>query len=236
MHLQLAPPSPENRRRQAALRKRHEKAWLAPLKRFGVRRFEFSGGFPVHAWWTAARFAREGEALVTAAPTLTRFTFIEASNETHALGATAALEQVRELNMCSCGTCPISAELEAFVHSPHLRQLEALSLHNDRLTPRNLRALTLSASLSNLRTLDLSQNELIGSRGVRELATPRAARALPALRELDLSQTNLGKVGLKALLAGELGRRLTRLVVKGNPVSTAVAALTAGLKIECVSA
>lgn len=220
-------------KRTSALQTLLASSW-AHLQRFKVRQWEFQRGFPHRASMSAEHFTKVGTELLRTVPTLRAVTFIEASNELDALAETKALEQLREIDLsklCSCGACPIEAEVERFVGSARLERLEVLSLRHNRLGPKQMTALARSPVFKSLRELDLSDNPL-GSRGARELSKAK----LPRLERLGLEGTELGKVGLQAVLR-EL-KTLRRLEVARNQVSDEAAALVAAAgrpEIDCVA-
>lgn len=87
-------------------------------------------------------------------------------------------------------------------------------------------AVAASASLGKVQELDL-RYRAIGNEGLKLIAG--AAKALPALRRLDLDGCGLSITGVRALAGSELGQRLLYLGLQNNPNLTRSRKQLAGL-------
>jgi uncharacterized protein (TIGR02996 family) len=239
-------------KRERSLLRKYAEGWLAELRAtqvFAERDpdedgpvWEFRRGFLHAATVVAQRFPTVAEPLFRLAPTVRAVRLRHGSGSVDGLLRTPQLARVADLDlsrMCSCGRCPILAELRNLFASPLVDQLSRLTLAGDRIDTETTAALVSSPHLRQLTALDLSQNEL-GLAGVRVLV---AARGLSGLRELNLSQNGItasgGQViaragwlsGLRvlnlswnrltdtsgrALLAAEFGDQLERLDLRKN--------------------
>lgn len=91
--------------------------------------------------------------------------------------------------------------------------LQDLALSDNLITAAGVATLVRSNAATKLQILNLARNP-IGTDGVLELTDAD----LPALKELDLSGTRLGKEEVRALLQAPWGARLTRLQISEDDV------------------
>jgi uncharacterized protein (TIGR02996 family) len=242
-------------KRERLLLRKHAEGWLGELRAAQVLAerdpdedrpvWEFRRGFLHAATMVAQHFPARAEPLFRLAPTVRAVRLRHGSGSVDGLLRTPQLARVDDLDlsrMCSCGRCPILAELRNLFASPLVDRLSRLTLAGDRIDVETSAALVSSPHLRQLTAIDLSQNEL-GLAGVRVLV---AARGLTRLRELNLTQNGItasgGQViaragwlkGLRvlnlswnrltdtsgrALLAAEFGDDLERLDLQKNDLS-----------------
>ncbi|HEY1815109.1 MAG TPA: TIGR02996 domain-containing protein [Kofleriaceae bacterium] len=100
-----------------------------------------------------------------------------------------------DLSACGIGNAGVVAIADA-----SLVRLRRLTLESELLQPAPLRRLARSPNLAALESLDVSRN--------RNVSALFDEPALPALRELDVSETDLDDDGLAALLASPLAAQL----------------------------
>jgi uncharacterized protein (TIGR02996 family) len=214
-------------RQARAVLKKHAREWTKPLRRARLgRAWEFRRGFVEGVTMSAAReFVPRGAKLFELAP-IRSACFYQASNEVDALADCPHLARLRSVDlrdMCSCGSCPILAELRHLFASPHVANLTRLVLAGNRIDPDTAARLAASPYLSRLGTLDLSRNAL-GDAGVRALAE---APHLKGLTSLGLSSSGVGAVGAEALARSPLLARLTALELADNRIGDAGARVLA---------
>ena len=224
---------PDGRERSAAgrevkaLLKAHAKAWTAPLRAAGLGDdWTFRRGFIDAGALTPTHFVKHAELIFRHAPLLRAVRFPHAQSEVTQLAACpylARLAAVDLTQMCTCGRCPIDAELRDLFRSPHAAGLERLSVARDRIDAGMVRALVASSLLIRLTALDLFGNP-VGAAGLGVLAE---ARRLPRLEELTLGGDPFDAGGADALSRIHLPA-LTRLRLSSAAVRpAAVRALVA---------
>jgi uncharacterized protein (TIGR02996 family) len=111
---------------------------------------------------------------------------------------------------------PGAAEsLQTLLHSPHLAQLQHLSLAGARLGDRVARLLTHSPLLPQLGSLSVAHNQFSAAGLAELLASP----AVAGLEALDVSSNPLGADGMRALREAPPGLRELNLsrTFQGNP-------------------
>jgi hypothetical protein len=126
------------------------------------------------------------------------------------LGAAPAATHLRELDP-SDNVCLVGEAWAALADAPALAGLQSLRLDHAHLRTVGLRAVVNSPHLANLERLSLEANpdrSSVGPEGIRLLC---GSRALPRLRELNLYGQSGGAAGLHTLAAWPGLARLTRL-------------------------
>jgi uncharacterized protein (TIGR02996 family) len=258
--LERLPPGDDRRtglvRRERRLRRKHAGGWVTDLQTAQVLAtydpvdskrplWQFRRGFLHAVTVVAQRFAEVAEPLFRLAPSVRAVRLTQGSGAVAGILGTPLLARVAELDltrMCTCGRCPILAELRTLFASPLVSNLTRLTIAQDRVDPETVAALVASPHLNGLQALDLGENAL-GLAGVRALAaahgfarlrelnlsengiTPYGGRVLAAapwlkgLRVLDLSRNRLTDTSGRALLNAEFGEGLERLDLLGNEFS-----------------
>lgn len=258
---------PEGKERKAAekeikaLLKAHAKRWTAPLRGAALgENWTFRRGFIDGCSISPTSFVKNAEQIFQHAPLLRTVRFPYAKGEVDDLAACPFLARLASVDlqqMCTCGQCPIDAELRALFKSKHVGGLSRLSVALDRIDAAMARALVASEPLRRLAALDLSGNPL-GESGVRVLAGARhftrlaelflddagldspavsalAAAHFPALTKLSLANNDLRPGAIKSLVAAPFFEQLTELNLTGNRIgeggSAALAKLPEGAKL-----
>jgi formylglycine-generating enzyme len=111
----------------------------------------------------------------------------------------------------------VRSRMLAVAQTAHLGDLTSLDLDTADLNDELLGVLLASPHLGGLRSLNLANNALTDE-CLRQLA--ESADALPSLTSLDLRNNRLSQFGLKRLVESPLGRRLSRLDVQGNVLTS----------------
>jgi uncharacterized protein (TIGR02996 family) len=182
----------ELKRREFALRSRHEKEWTAPLRGL-VRAWEFRRGFVEEVVTEAAAFLRHAAALFAAAP-VRRVRFLDANQVIPELVASPALGRLSAVQFN--GNYLTNESVRHLAASPFARQLIHLHLGLNNITDAGAAALA-AAPLDQLEVLVLANNG-IGPEGAEALARPRQ---FPGLTSLDLYRNFIGDRGAAAFLA-----------------------------------
>ncbi len=120
---------------------------------------------------------------------------------------------LRDLTLISVGMRPDG--LEAFARSDRLTNLCRMTLHGNALTPRAVKVLSLTHSLTALRAIDLSGCH-IGDKGVRHVTQ---AKWWENLVEVVLRRNSLSHIGVKHLLNAPVPPDLTALVLDRDSLS-----------------
>jgi uncharacterized protein (TIGR02996 family) len=204
------------RERADDLRRGHARVWVRELRRaqLGLSKWTFRRGFLHAVAVPAQRFPDVAGPLFRLAPTVRAVTLVHGSGTVKRLIETPDLAKVAELNitqMCTCGLCPILAELRSLFASPLLARLTHLTVAKDRIDAETLTALVASPHLRTLQSLDLSQND-IGLAGVRVLA----AGGFTQLRELNLRVNGISASGGQVLARAAWLKGLRTLNLSGN--------------------
>jgi uncharacterized protein (TIGR02996 family) len=195
-------------KREAALWKKHGKAWSAPLRPFS-RKFSVRRGFPDQVLVQGKTFLEHAEQVLSAAPVFS----IRLRN---------AKEQIGDLAQCPALARLIALSLyfnnigmkraRVFFASPHLVNLNELDLNVNDIQREGLRALT-QANLPRLQSLNLRAN-LLDDAGLEVLA---GAPLLGRLHTLGLSHNAVSDAGVAALAASEHAAGLASLDLGDNP-------------------
>jgi uncharacterized protein (TIGR02996 family) len=202
------------------LLKSNEKRWTAGLRDAGLGHGAlFRRGFLDGLTMSPTTFMQRGEELFRLAPTLRSLRFPNAQSEVTDLAKSPFLGRLASVDltlMCTCGMCPIEAEIRTLFRSKHAGQLRCLNLSRDRVTVEELRVLARSSALANLTALDLSDNP-VRSDGAAALA---ASKHLGALTRLNLTRTDLQTAGAEALARAKHFSALKYLELSDNQIST----------------
>jgi uncharacterized protein (TIGR02996 family) len=203
-----------------ALLKSNEKRWTAALRAAELEHGAlFRRGFLDGLTMSPTTFMQRGEELFRLAPTLRSLRFPNAQSEVTDLAKNPFLARLASVDltlMCTCGLCPIEAEVRNLFRSKHTGRLKYLNLSRDRVTAAELRVLTRSSALANLTALDLSDNP-VQSDGAAALAS---SKHLGAIVRLNLSRTDLQTAGAEALARAKHFPALTHLELSDNRIST----------------
>src|SRR5262245_45833946 len=174
-----SPRRPELRRRERELWQDHGRLWSRPLRTFS-RKFEFHRGFADRMVLRARAFLNHGAEILRLTP-LTHVKFREARDLIVDLAGCKLLGRIRSISFESNKLG--AGRLATLLASPHLTQLEWLTLNNNALGNKGAEVLAASPVLGRLRSLDLTRNHL-GAAGVHALVrSPRFA----GMRRLILS-------------------------------------------------
>jgi uncharacterized protein (TIGR02996 family) len=202
------------------LLKSNEKRWTAGLRAAGLAHGAlFRRGFLDGLTMSPTTFMQRGEELFRLAPTLRSLRFPNAQSEVTDLAKSPFLARLASVDltlMCTCGMCPIEAEVRNLFRSKHAKQLKCLNLSRDRVTAEELRVLARSSALANLTALDLSDNPVRGD-GAAALAS---SKHLGALVRLTLTRTDLQTAGAEALARAKHFPALRHLELSDNQIST----------------
>src|SRR5262249_8696129 len=175
-------------RREAELRARYEKKWLAPLKKWGVKERTVRRGLVEHVTLPAHKFLTHAEELLARFPVYW-VGLPEARYVARHLSACPQLARLAALDLSGGGLDEI--HLEAFLSSPHLSNLRRLNLAFNPLGVHGARALAAADGLGALTALGLDAAHL-GDEGVQVLA---AAPRPGGRAELSLARNGIGKEG-----------------------------------------
>jgi len=264
------------------LRLRHQAEWTEQLKGLASG-FEFRRGFVEAATMTVPQFAAGGAKLFDLVP-LRRVRFVQVGSRVEQLAKHPLLERLKELVFCGSDLSPDG--LRHLLRSPHLSGCESLDLSfnglddaavqlianagtlpnlrtlllNDsgRITGAGVTRLSQSATLPELRHLDLSANAVDG-RGLKALLeskslpkleilrlranavgdagavalseSPRLAAMLTADPQLDLRQNRIGDAGVDALAKSAFVEGIESLELSSNALGDAAAVAIAGRRI-----
>jgi uncharacterized protein (TIGR02996 family) len=147
-----------------------------------------------------------------------------------ALGRTVQLGNLETLLLDDCFMG--NGNLRPFAESAQFRNLTTLSMKGNRygyyedarIRPADAALLARSPYLTQLRSLDLTGNELDGPALFDLLESPH----LTNLRELALSHNRITKDGMTRLFEAQTATRLHRLALDHNPIGDAGAQVLAG--------
>jgi uncharacterized protein (TIGR02996 family) len=188
------------------LREKHEKAWLKPLPRLGAR-VAFARGFPHHFALSVPKFLTQGEALLSAAPTLREYRPLQHAANWEGLLRSPLLGRMTGLDL---GLTKIGvARAEALMASPMLANMRVLGIGGTGLRARGVAALAGSPHLRNVRRIDLRGNDARDAAGAWLGASPN----LPNLVSLELATNGITAGGLGTLARSPLARRLELLSI-----------------------
>lgn len=173
----------------------------------GITGLQHAGGF-VRSWTCSTDDFASFAAEVFADEPLLRDIVIKLSHrdaelQIAALAATPALARVRRLKIIGheqhTGR-PGATGLAALFGSPHWPQLEALELPTCAIGDAGATLIAKTASLGELRKLDVSHNDLLARSIVALVESPHLAK----LTALDLRGNKPGERGIKALVDSKL--------------------------------
>lgn len=239
-------------RRQNELLIRFHAEWTKPLREL-VSGCEFRRGILDTVSVDARVFCDRGNRLFRDTA-IRRVKFLDAGAKMDKLAQCPALAQVRELDLC--GNDLGNGGLNLLLRSPYLQQLESLDLSFNGIGNGGAEMLANARSLAKLRALHLNDNRTIGCDGIRSLARSPffgqlrtldvsgndvadaglvsliESPTLSRLNRLRLHANRIGDVGVAALaqsdLLGRMLKRSGRLDLRENDIgpigATALAA------------
>jgi uncharacterized protein (TIGR02996 family) len=197
--------------RERALLRRHERAWLGPLRK-GVKKWKFRRGFVEDIEVEAGDFLAHGAALLALAP-VRRVELHRGWGPVEAtlrrLAACDALARLEGVGLAFGYQESSDRTLQALASLPALlERLEALHTMGGGISEAGLAAVVRSPRLLRLRTLWLGGCGLSGERGIRPLAN---SRRLGSLNHLSLHNNTIGDEGVRALAGSPNCRLLAAL-------------------------
>src|SRR5262249_20174892 len=145
----------------------------------------FSRGFVAFLERSGRGFVKRPDRFATVTP-VEAVNLRDVENYLEAIAAQPYLARLRHLSLTL-----YYGDLGPLARSPHLGQLEQLSFQSGGFDARSLRELA-RAQMPRLRSLHVDFNDKIHPDAVGELLD---APGLPALRELELVYTHLGRSG-----------------------------------------
>jgi uncharacterized protein (TIGR02996 family) len=214
------------------LLKKHEKAWLAPIREH-VRTWRWQRGFVSWVECTAAGFVAGADALLAAAPALdARITTMKKTE----LPAVAAkpLGKFRGIDLSSKQLG--DKDVVKLARARTMKGLRSLSLFANKFAAAGAKALAESADLATLEALSVGR---MSPRGLQVEAWQDFAAGAIALvtsknlanvRALDLSYDGIGPKVAQAIASTTM-TKLESLVLGGNPIGDDGAAILAKAKL-----
>lgn len=221
-----------NAKREAALLKEHQQAWLAPLRPH-LRTVRWRRGFVEEAVADGARFL-DGAQVVLASTPLRALTLTALRSPL--VARLARMPELERLGALTIAQNRIGPEERGLFESPHLGKLGRLDLSGNPLGREGILALA-RASLPALRHLDLSRCGLdaAGCAALREVpflgqlkslalkqnpglgaSVVALVRRASSIERLDLSATGIDDAALAGLVAAPGLPTLTWLGLFGN--------------------
>ncbi|MFO0555922.1 MAG: TIGR02996 domain-containing protein [Polyangiaceae bacterium] len=201
----LSPDARETaRRRVATLLAEHEAEWSTPIKPWGLARFR--GGFIDAIRAKASDFVRHAATLLAVEPVRSVRLFDTKSADVQQVAELACLKGLRRL-VFEGSYAP--ASVVAIATSPHLKNLEALTLS---CADGAFAEALVEGQLRSLVTLTLTGTNL-GDQGATALAK---CEALSKLERLFLTRADISDEGLTALAGSRWLSKLTLLTLGGN--------------------
>lgn len=182
-----------NRQAKAILKANPEWTEVVILAGFG-RKPVFRRGFLHHLTLGATQFVESAEKIFEAFPTVRGVHFQDASNEVDLLARCSYLARLCEADLSNMCRCG------------------GCPIEND------IRALIACPFVGNLTKLNIAGNRMDAAQA-EELA---ASSAFAHLRELDLSNNEIGNEGAMALLSSPWMRQLTRLKLRRNGIDASM--------------
>ena len=215
------PRLPSLVQRQTDLLQQFQAEWAEPLRGLadGV---VFRRGLLDAVSLDAATFLSHGDELFRRAP-VRRVRLANAARFVAELADCPHLSQVRELDLTDAGLG--NGGVCVLTRSPHLCGVETLDLSFNGLGDAGVRHFANAATLPRLRELVLTDNNGLGSDGLRDLAESPYRGGLTAL---DVSANDIDGEGVRAVAGSRTLSRLHTFRVAANPVGDAGAAALAG--------
>jgi uncharacterized protein (TIGR02996 family) len=180
---------PELEQRERALLRKHERAWLGPLRAW-LGGWQFRRGLVEAVTLKARTLLKQAGTLFRLAP-VRHAEVRHADGFGHALAECPLLSRLTSLRVRGFH----AADAAHLIASAHLDNLTSLGLAEAGLQDRGVEALATSPLLAQLAELDLTCNSLHDEGIVALAESPNASR----LESLDLSRNDIGEAGAVAL-------------------------------------
>jgi uncharacterized protein (TIGR02996 family) len=185
-----SPRREELEKRVKTLRRKHEQAWLEPIRRH-IQKWTWRRGFLDHVEMLEYMWLKGGAAVLDAHPV--RSVGVRGIANLPAVVASPELRRIRSIALSGHFVDPM---MRVIVESPNTRHLVSLDLGHQRLGDKGLEIL--AGGLPALEELGLAGNLGITAAGIKTLG---GASFYPKLRSLDLSYTAFEDDIMEALAA-----------------------------------
>ena len=198
-------PTQELKARESELLEYFDSRWVQPLKDLGASGIYLRRGFVDEIHMLASNFTGSAEQLLEIAPALRILNLRKASGKMAAVLNTPVIERIRGLDL-RMASLQLD-DIRSLSESEGMTNLKLLSLQGNRLG-RAMRNSLLGSSLNQIETLNLAATRM-GYRVLTELL--HSSTLLQSVRELILWRNPLGQEGIVAIARWNRLSELKRL-------------------------
>lgn len=204
----------ELRKKAEALRKKHDKEWIAPIRPY-IRSWSWGRGFVSHVTCDGGLFVEGAAAICAVSPDL----FVEITGLKRKQVPALAASPLGKLHRLSISSQRLDDEQAAILFaSPTLAGLRDVDLSHNLFGAAGAKALAASPMRTTLRELRVA-NVPFGDDGAIALAT---SAGFPELRELWMgagwNKGTFGPAGARALAVSRAFPRLESLLLSSQPI------------------